>query len=141
MEWVSENWIWLLLGLGMVGMHMFGHGRGSHRGHGSGHAHGGHGGGCCGGMGGHGRTRPEPQSAPTNEDTPDKAVDPVCGEAVSLTGGKTAVHDGRVYVFCSQECRDVFEANQQSYLAPSTKAGSVPSAGSVRHSAGEAHHA
>jgi len=38
MEWIGENWIWLLLGGAMVGMHLFGHGK---------HGHGGGGGGCC----------------------------------------------------------------------------------------------
>jgi len=37
MEWLTDNWVWLLLAGGMFGMHYFGHGR-----------HGG-GGGCCGG--------------------------------------------------------------------------------------------
>ncbi len=41
MEWIGENWIWLLLVGGMIGMHLFGHGK-----HGGG---GGGGGGCCGG--------------------------------------------------------------------------------------------
>jgi hypothetical protein len=36
MEWINENWLWLLLGGGMVAMHLFGHR--------------GHAGGCCGGM-------------------------------------------------------------------------------------------
>lgn len=35
MEWLSENWVWLLIGAVFIGMHLFGHG--------------GHGGkGCCG---------------------------------------------------------------------------------------------
>lgn len=46
MEWISANWIWLLLGLGAIGFLMFRRG-----GHGTGHGHAGHGGGCCGGMG------------------------------------------------------------------------------------------
>lgn len=33
MEWVLDNWVWLLLGGGMVAMHLFGHG--GHGGHGS----------------------------------------------------------------------------------------------------------
>lgn len=37
MSWLAENWLWLLLGGGMVAMHLFGH------------RHGGAGGGCCGG--------------------------------------------------------------------------------------------
>ncbi len=44
MEWVLDNWIWILFGVGMIAMHMFGHG-----GHGD---HGGH-----GGHGGHGKSR------------------------------------------------------------------------------------
>ena len=36
MDWLSGNWIWVVLIVGMLGMHLF--------------AHGGHGGGgCCGG--------------------------------------------------------------------------------------------
>ena len=34
MQWVLDNWVWLLLGGGMIAMHLFGHGghggRGSH---------------------------------------------------------------------------------------------------------------
>jgi hypothetical protein len=32
MQWVLDNWIWILFGVGMVAMHMFGHG--GHDGHG-----------------------------------------------------------------------------------------------------------
>ena len=35
MEWFSQNWIWILFGVAMIAMHMFGHGgHGSHGGHG-----------------------------------------------------------------------------------------------------------
>ena len=37
MEWFSQNWVWMLFFVGMIAMHMFGHG-----------GHGGHGG-CHGG--------------------------------------------------------------------------------------------
>jgi len=31
MQWVLDNWVWLLLGGGMIAMHLFGHGgHGSH---------------------------------------------------------------------------------------------------------------
>ncbi len=33
MEWVLDNWIWILFGGGMVAMHLFGHG--GHGDHGS----------------------------------------------------------------------------------------------------------
>jgi hypothetical protein len=35
MEWLSENWVWVLIGIAFIAMHMFGHGgHGEHRGHG-----------------------------------------------------------------------------------------------------------
>ena len=39
MQWVLDNWFWILLGGGMIAMHLFGHG-----GHGAHGGHGGHGG-------------------------------------------------------------------------------------------------
>ncbi len=34
MEWFSQNWVWLLFVVGMLVMHMFGHGgHGGHGGH------------------------------------------------------------------------------------------------------------
>ena len=32
MEWLAENWFWLLIGIVFVGMHLFGHGHGGHGG-------------------------------------------------------------------------------------------------------------
>jgi hypothetical protein len=43
MEWLTQNWFWVLVFVAFIAMHMFGHG-----GHGRG-GHGGHGGGCGGG--------------------------------------------------------------------------------------------
>ncbi|MGE0160825.1 MAG: DUF2933 domain-containing protein [Gemmatimonadales bacterium] len=34
MEWLQANWVWLLVILAFIGMHM-GHGHGGHGGHGS----------------------------------------------------------------------------------------------------------
>lgn len=34
MEWLSENWVWVLIGVAFVAMHKFGHG--GHGGHGGG---------------------------------------------------------------------------------------------------------
>ncbi len=37
MEWVRENWIWILVFAVFIGMHLFGHGgHGGHAGHGGG---------------------------------------------------------------------------------------------------------
>ena len=49
---------------------------------------------------------------------PDQAVDPVCGMTVQPAGAKSAVHDGQVYYFCSQECREKFEAGPVAYIKP-----------------------
>ena len=49
MEWLSQNWVWVLLFAGMIAMHLFGHGR-----------HGGHGG---------GRTAPKPKSKDSEQRT------------------------------------------------------------------------
>ncbi len=49
MQWLTDNWIWILLIGGMLAMHLFGHGgHGGHGGRGNGGhgGHGGHGGGC-----------------------------------------------------------------------------------------------
>ncbi len=36
MNWLSENWIWVLFGLAFIAMHIFGHGgHAGHGGHGS----------------------------------------------------------------------------------------------------------
>jgi hypothetical protein len=52
MQWIFDNWILILLGGGMLAMHLFGH-----KGHGSK----GHGGGCCGGKP---KPKPEEDSKP-----------------------------------------------------------------------------
>lgn len=47
---------------------------------------------------------------------PVKDTDPVCGKKVATDRGKSSVHDGHVYYFCSRECREVFEAAPAQYL-------------------------
>jgi|SRR5579864_2648284 len=49
---------------------------------------------------------------------PAKATDPVCGMTVETAGAKSAIHDGHVYYFCSQDCRAKFEANPAAYAKP-----------------------
>jgi hypothetical protein len=35
MEWIIENWLWILIGIAFLAMHLFGHGgHGSHGNHG-----------------------------------------------------------------------------------------------------------
>lgn len=61
MNWLTENWIWVLFGVGFIAMHLFGHG-----GHGGG-------GGCCGGGGRKNTVEPAPGS---RTDAPGSAADP-----------------------------------------------------------------
>lgn len=79
---------------------------------------------------GHGHRRPD--SRPDGQDRssggaggwapPDKDVDPVCHMTVDTDIAKTAVYEGHVYHFCSQDCRGKFEENPRAYLKPTTEA-------------------
>jgi YHS domain-containing protein len=52
---------------------------------------------------------------------PENDIDPVCGMTVRPNQAKSAVHDGTVYYFCSNDCRDRFEAAPQLYVGPKAK--------------------
>jgi YHS domain-containing protein len=45
-----------------------------------------------------------------------QGVDPVCGMTVQTNTAKSAVHNGRAYYFCSEDCRQKFEAAPTSYV-------------------------
>lgn len=49
---------------------------------------------------------------------PDTDADPVCRRAVDPAQAKSSVYDGYVYYFCSQACRERFEAAPEAYLRP-----------------------
>jgi YHS domain-containing protein len=49
---------------------------------------------------------------------PDRAVDPVCGMTIKTNDAKSAVYNGQAYYFCSQDCRQKFEAKSASYAKP-----------------------
>jgi YHS domain-containing protein len=55
----------------------------------------------------------------TQKNTPQKAIDPVCGMAVvtGKTGILTTVK-GQTYYFCAEGCRQAFEENPQKFLEP-----------------------
>ena len=56
--------------------------------------------------------RPPPNVLPL---VPDQAKDPVCGMTVQTSAAKTAVYKGQNYYFCSQRCREKFEASPELY--------------------------
>ena len=46
------------------------------------------------------------------------AIDPVCGMTVEEADAPArADHDGTTYYFCSNDCREEFEANPQDYAS------------------------
>jgi YHS domain-containing protein len=47
---------------------------------------------------------------------PEKDIDPVCRMTVETAKARTAVHEGHVYHFCSQDCRSKFESEPAKYL-------------------------
>ena len=68
---------------------------------------------------GHGRAG-DPSAAPaSNEELrwvpPKKDVDPVCRETIETRSAKPSVYRGKVYYFCSRECREAFEAAPDIY--------------------------
>ena len=60
------------------------------------------------------------------------STDPVCGMRVDRSKALRALHAGRTYFFCSENCRSQFEADPAGY------AGSEP-APIPEHAAGHAH--
>ena len=51
-----------------------------------------------------------------NKEEQDTHKDPVCGMIVShLTAAATCRYDGKAYYFCSDDCRDQFEAKPSKY--------------------------
>ena len=49
--------------------------------------------------------------------SPARAVDPVCGMTIETAAAKSSVYDGHVHYFCSQNCREKFEAAPQTYIS------------------------
>jgi len=47
---------------------------------------------------------------------PEKDTDPVCGMTIQTAAAKSSAYQGRVYYFCSQNCREKFETAPASYL-------------------------
>ena len=116
MVWVSQNWIWVALGVG-IALYLF---RGRLGGHAGGQ--GGGFGGVLGGMGheghagGGGHVGPgEQPDGSTTSNAPEAAVDPVGGEAVRTAAALTCLYQEKIYYFASKENRDRFEAAPQEF--------------------------
>ena len=69
---------------------------------------------------GHGhRRRGDSSHAPGTDrgSAPAQDKDPVCGMTVETASAKSSLYDGRAYYFCSNDCRDKFEAAPQRYAS------------------------
>ena len=88
--------LYLMMRVG-CGAHIMGHGQEQH------------------GRGGRGS---ETKSGTLRWVPPERDTDPVCGKTVRPDQAKPSVHDGRVYYFCSRECRERFEAAPELYIGP-----------------------
>jgi len=100
MSWLTQNWVWVALAIG-VGFYLLRGGLGGHvGGHGGLLGHGGHGG------------QPHNRS-PAN--APEAAIDPVGGEAVRTGTALTSVYQGKIYYFATKDNRDRFEGAPQEY--------------------------
>ena len=112
MDWLSQNWVWVAVAIGVafyflrgsLGAHAGGHGGGLLEGMG----HGGHAGG-----GGHG----EPPDSRAMANAPEAAVDAVSGAALRTAQALTSLYQGKIYYFASKENSDRFEAAPQDYAA------------------------
>jgi len=51
--------------------------------------------------------------------TPLKATDPVCGMTVEPAKAKSSLFEGVAYYFCSNQCREKFEAAPGTYISRS----------------------
>lgn len=104
MNWLSQNWIWLVL---IVGFVLVVSRRGGMAG--------------CG-MGGYRRPRGESASPPESRGG-GTAFDPVSRHAVTAGGAISSIYHGRAYYFESRENREAFEADPEKYLAAAGETG------------------
>ena len=104
MEWLAQNWVWILFAVVVLLMFR------RHR----------YGGGLLGGHGHHGGHHDQGEGHESHEGhdgqpRAEAAIDPVSGTPVRIEGALTSVFRGRVYYFQSQENRVLFEASPERY--------------------------
>jgi YHS domain-containing protein len=112
MDWLTQNWVWILLAIGAVWMFS----RGGMAGCGMGGGHGGHAG-RGGGAAPDGSSSDAAQSGGVAATIPEKALDPVSGHEVLTAHAVSAVYQGRFFFFESGENRQRFEAAPQRYAS------------------------
>jgi len=101
MDWLSQNWLWVVIGIG-VAYYMFRGNLGGQMGRGGGS-----------GSGDSGNASYADSRAAAS--APEAAVDPVSGEAVRTAQAVTSLYQDKIYYFASKENRDRFETAPQDY--------------------------
>lgn len=97
MQWLAQNWIWIIFAFGIFLMMRRG-GMGCGKGHGHSHAN--------------------DSSAQHHGNSGDRqSRDPVSGEVVDPETAINAMYKGRLYYFASRENREKFEASPTQYAA------------------------
>lgn len=97
MEWLAQNWIWLVLGIGLLFLMQRG------------------GMGCGVGHGSHGHHANDDRTDRVSE-LDRRPKDPVTGERVDA-GDINSTYQGHLYYFASRENRDKFEAAPGQYAS------------------------
>jgi YHS domain-containing protein len=100
MQWLTQNWLWILLAVGFFFMMRrggcgMGVGMKGHESHGD-----------------HGSQMPHLTEESKSADT---AIDPVNKVTLKITDALTSVYHGKVYYFVSAENRTIFEADPVQY--------------------------
>ena len=106
MGWLTQNWVWIVVAIGLIWMMR----RGGMPGCGMGHA--GHGGGSS----------PSESGTPPAE-KPAKPTDPVTGKEVDAQHAITSYYQGQVYYFEDAATRQRFEASPEKYARKAAPAG------------------
>lgn len=96
MQWLAQNWMWIVFAIGILLLMR----RGSM--------------GC--GMGGHGHAHGDSRHEEQHH-VDSRFKDPVSGEKVNPETAVNAMYQGRVYYFTSRENREKFEASPAQYAA------------------------
>lgn len=114
MNWLLQNWVWVVLAIGAVWMFsrrgLAGCGMGGHGSHGRQSEQTGSSPGGISAGGGQLRDQSSPSA-----DTAGKAIDPVSGREVLTAHAVTAAYQGRILYFESPENRQRFEASPEQY--------------------------
>lgn len=100
MEWLAQNWIWIVLAVGIFLLMRRG-GFGHRMGHG-------------------GHSRHSSNSADQAADSDSRPKDPVTGDRVNIEGAVNSMYQGRLYYFATRENRDKFEASPAQYASAAT---------------------